>query len=87
MGSPSLPTPAGTTVLCFGKSKKWEMFRSGTESVNMTLAENVGGVNFRDGFATQMLNYPRHTVKLKFEFPHLCAKWLDWMAFMVLRFL
>lgn len=60
---------------------------SGTDSVKMTLAESVGVVNFRDGLATQMLNYLRHTVKLKFELPNLCSKWLDWMAFTVLQFL
>ena len=40
------------------------MFMSGRESIKMTFAENIGGADFRNGFATQMLNYLRQTVKL-----------------------
>lgn len=62
------PLPAhtrqGPVGLCFGKSTQWEMLMSGTESIKTTLAENAGGANSRNGFAAQMLNYLRETVKL-----------------------
>ena len=69
-GPPPCPHPAGSTVSCFGKSKQWEMCRSGTDSVKMTLAE-CWRCELRHGLATQMLNCLRHTVKLKSELPNL----------------